>query len=253
MLLDYFVTGRTRRELLRLLWAKEAAGSVSEFSRRAGVRYAAVHRELKAMRATGLAVCERTGRQIVYRANPRHPQAALVRELVRDRDPQMDERLPEAAEKVRAWLRASGAPLWAPLLRRAPPLEEVVAAGVALAHCDATVALVLPILLWRQRDRLDYDRLVREATRLDERQALGFFLELASRLGGDARLRRVARRLRDRRRRRVGLFFSLPHGRFRLALARKNTPRLARKWGFLMNETLEDFASTFAKHSSAAA
>jgi hypothetical protein len=36
-------------------------------------------------------------------------------------------------------------------------------------------------------------RLLREATRRDERQALGYFLELAGRLGGEARLVKAAR------------------------------------------------------------
>ena len=36
----------------------------------------------------------------------------------------------------------------------------------------------------------------------------------------------------------------------RMAAAKAKTPRLARKWGYLMNMELETFASAFAKHAS---
>jgi hypothetical protein len=37
-----------------------------------------------------------------------------------------------------------------------------------------------------------------------------------------------------------------------LAAARKNTPRVARRWGYLMNMGLDSFASAFAKHAEVA-
>jgi hypothetical protein len=37
-----------------------------------------------------------------------------------------------------------------------------------------------------------------------------------------------------------------------LALARKRTPALARRWGYLMNMDMESFASAFGKHGEAA-
>jgi len=114
------------------------------------------------------------------------------------------------------------------------------------------VARVLPLVLWRQRDELDLDELVRESTRRDEREAAGFFLELTGRLGHDRRFTNAARPLRDRRRTRSKLFFAQPHGAHELALAHRNTPALARKWGFVMNMGLDSFASTFAKHAGAA-
>jgi hypothetical protein len=217
-----------------------------------GVRYSAVHRELESMHAAGLALAERAGSRLLYRANSGHSQAALVRGLLEPSDPG-ELGNPAHDERVRGWLRVHGAPLWAPLPRKTPPLETVVAEGLGLAHRDATVALVLPILLWRQREHVDYDRLIAAAARADERQALGFFLELTGKLSGDSRPIRAAQRLRDGRRRRVRLFFSTPHGRFVLALARANTPPLARRWGYLMNMTLDGFTTAFAKHTGAAA
>jgi hypothetical protein len=133
-----------------------------------------------------------------------------------------------------------------------PPLEEVLAEALALSHQDATVALVLPLVLWRHRNRLDHGRLVRDATQRDERQALGFFLELAGRLGRDPGLASLAEHLRDQRRTRTRPFFARAQGRMALALARRRTPALALRWGYLMNMDLESFASAFRKHGEAA-
>lgn len=251
MLLRYFVTSRVRRELLRLLWAKAARGSVSELARRAGASFAAVYRELEAMRTADLAVCERVGNRLVYQASEEHRQAALLRELVQGMEGETPEPHDQERE-VRSWMRAAGAPLGAPAVRGSmPPLEEALAAALSLAHRDATVARVLPLVLWVQRDRLDLDELARAATRRNERSALGCFLELAGRLGGDAHLVAVANRLRDRRRRRPQLFFARAQGRLATAAARRHTPAVARKWGYLMNMGLDSFESAFAKHTTA--
>ena len=112
---------------------------------------------------------------------------------------------------------------------------------------------VLPVAFWRQRDKLDYERLERAATLRDERQALGFYLELTAQLGCDRRLARAAAGLRDRRRTALRPFFSGGRGSFAQAAARQKTPALARRWGFLMNMDLESFATAFRKHVRVAA
>ena len=122
-----------------------------------------------------------------------------------------------------------------------------------LAHHSPTVARVLPVAFWRQRNTLDYERLQRAATLRDQRQALGFYLELTGQLGGDRRLVRRASRLRDRRRTALRPFFSGGRGPFARAAAQERSPALARRWGFLMNMELESFATTFRKHVPAAA
>ena len=109
------------------------------------------------------------------------------------------------------------------------------------------MARVVPFLLWRLRAQMDLDRLALEATRRDERQALGYFLELAGTLGGDERLLRAARTLSDKRRTKTRLFFATPHRRHALAAARRNTPPEARRWGYLMNMGVASFKSTFDK------
>lgn len=254
MLLPYLVTSRARRNLLRLLWVDRAVGSVTQLARRARVSFAAAHRELEAMRAEGLASSERVGPTLTYRANRKHPQAPLVRRLLKEGTAADGTPTPAKDGRVRGWLAASGAPLLVSqrVSGRMPSLEKVLAQALTLAHDDATVTRVLPLVLWAQRDRLDYDRLVREATRLNERQTLGFFLELTGRLARDHRFASLSRRLRDRRRSRLRPFFARPHGRMALAAARRKTPRLARRWGYLMNMGLDSFASAFAKHTQVA-
>lgn len=219
----------------------------------ARVSFAAAHRELETMHVEGLVARERVGAAVVYRANRKHPQASLVQRLLKEGMTSVNPS-PSHAEKVRGWLAAAGAPLLVSrsVVGRTPRLEEVLAEGLALSHHDATVARVLPLVLWQQRDRLDQGRLVHEATRHNELQALGFFLELTGQLGGDPRLSALSRRLRDRRRSRARQFFARPHGRMALAAARRKTPPLARRWGYLMNMGLDSFASAFAKHTHVA-
>ena len=254
MLLSYLVTSRTRRKLLRLLWGATVEGSVSELGRRAEVSFAAAHRELLAMRAAGLARAKRAGVALVYSANRASPHAELVRRLAEEPGARSPSPPPTDAENVRAWLSAAGAPLLAsrPAAGPLPPLEQLLAEGLALSHRDAGLARVLPLVLWLNRGRLDHQALVRQASLRNESQALGFFLELAGRLGSDPGLVARARRLRDRRRTRARPFFAQAIGPRALALARTRTPALARRWGYLMNMDLASFAAPFGKHKDAA-
>ncbi|MGE0454464.1 MAG: hypothetical protein AB7O37_20550 [Vicinamibacteria bacterium] len=122
-------------------------------------------------------------------------------------------------QELRGQLAALGAPLGGPAPKsRHLRAEEVLAQGLVLAHHSPTVARVLPVAFWRQRETLDYERLERAATQRDERQALGFYLELTGQLGGDRRLARRAGGLRDRRRTALRPDFSA--GRGPLALPR---------------------------------
>jgi hypothetical protein len=254
VLLSYLVPSRARRRLLRLLWAERVGGSVSDLARKAGVSFAAAHRELAAMRVEGLARSERAGTALVYEANPRYREAGLVRRLLNDQGANSAPPLVGRGSRVRGWLAAAGAPLLVarPARGRMPPLEEVLADALGLSHQDATVARVLPVVIWRHRQRLDHGRLVRAATRRNERQTLGFFLELTGLLGGDHRLAFLSEGLRDHRRTRARPFFTRAQGRMALALAERRTPALARRWGYLMNMDLDSFASPLGKHGEAA-
>jgi hypothetical protein len=91
------------------------------------------------------------------------------------------------------------------------------------------------------------ERLVSEASHRDERSTLGYFLELAGRLGGDPALVHAARRLHDRRRTRARPFFVGPLGPHAAAAARRNTSKEALRWGYLMNMGLDSFRAMFQK------
>ncbi len=243
---DYLVTSRARRQLLRRLWDDGASGSVSALARESGVSFAAAHRELDAMKAAGLAVAERDGVATVYRANRAHRQADVLAALLKPTAPAHGD---SEELRLQGRLAALGAPLGGPApMNRLLPAEEVLADGLVLAHDNATVARVLPVAFWRQRDKLDYGRLRRAATLRDQRHALGFYLELTSRLGGDRRLVRRAIGLRDRRRTALRPFFTGRRGPLARAAAQERSPALARRWGFVMNMELESFASAFRKH-----
>ncbi|MET0551945.1 MAG: helix-turn-helix domain-containing protein [Vicinamibacteria bacterium] len=223
-MLEYLVTSRTRRELLRRLWLEGKGGSVSALARACGVSFAGAHRELEAMKAAGLAVVERQGLETVYRADDRHPEADVLRALLSPRD---DSRRP--AER-----------------QPSASAESTLADKLVLSHEDEAVALALPLELWRQRDELDHRHLVREATRRNERQTLGFFLQLAGRLGGESRLSLRASALKDRRRTALRPFFSTAGAAD--ATSGKSLP-LARRWGYVLNIDLARFAAAFKRES----
>ena len=150
--------------------------------------------------------------------------------------------------EVRYALAAVGAPVGAPPRHPAPAdLEAALADGLVLAHRDATLTRTLPLVLWRQRNSFNLDRLVAQASRRGERFSLGFFLELAGLLGHEPTLVQAARRLQDRRRTAVRLFFARELHPFAMALVRRNTPQVPRRWGYLMNMGVDSFRTLFDK------
>jgi hypothetical protein len=223
-MLDYLVTSRTRRELLRHLWGQGESGNVSELARACGVSFAAAHRELEAMKAAGLALAERQGTSLEYRADRRHSQADVLISLLTP--------APGGGRAERATEEAHPGP------------EDALVDRFVLSHGDEAIALSVPAALWRQRDGLDYGRLRRAATRRNERHALGFYLQLTSQLSGDPTFRRRAIFLLDRRRTAVRPFFSAAGAAD--APSGKSLP-LARRWGYVLNIDLERFAAAFKR------
>jgi hypothetical protein len=151
-------------------------------------------------------------------------------------------------------LRGIGAPIVVQAARTdqpAPPLEELVAAGLRLTHTDASVARAMPIVLWRNRARLRFDELARAARQEGEGATLGLFLDLTSQLTNERDLAELARTLEDTRSPSTTFFFAgagdTAAGR---ELAEIRTPAAARRWRFLMNMPFESFETLFRKHSS---
>jgi hypothetical protein len=235
---------------LEVLWRDEESGSVSELARLAGLSFSGAHRELQAMLRADLVRQTSQGGTPVYRANSAHSGARLLRELVTmpTSEPAADD---GSDAEVRGWLVDLGALLDAPR-RPAPSPERALAAGARLSHRDPSVARILPALVWKLRDRLDPDRLVIEARRQAEKQALGLFVDLAAELGGDPSLLRLAERLRDRRIRSTKDFFHRSRSPYARRLAELNTPDAARRWHYRLNMGMDSFEASFRRHVRAA-
>jgi len=241
-MLDFLITANARRKLLVLLFGSEEGGSLEELAKRAGVGHASAHRELRKMQDLGLVVSERRGAREQFR--PAATEASrLLRRLVKS--------APEPAtveNSARGELRALGAPLWVES-RQVEDVEDALVRGVHEAHTDANLATVLPLsIAGAAKHGLDPERLLLLARDAGEKAAVGFFLDLTGMLARDPRLRGWANRFRDRRRRVQRPFF-VGETRFARLLAERNTPPLARRWGFRMNLPQAAFASTYGKHA----
>ncbi len=250
-LVDFLVTSRARKALLRTVLGDGAGGSVSELARRSRVVPSTADRELDRMEACGLVSTSRVGKEKFVRANLHRAPARQLRKLLALREA-VPGRGRGDDERVRAALAHHGAPLFVRRrlgARDVPPLEPTVSRALRLAHSDPAVAGNLPVVLWRNRQRLDRAELVRLAVREGQGQTLGFLLELTDELAGETFFTPSASALTDRRVRKVRNFFS-PDGRLsphERELAVMNTPAVARRWHFLMNMSLESFASYFRK------
>jgi transcriptional regulator with XRE-family HTH domain len=157
---------------------------------------------------------------------------------------------PAEPDLVRVWLAHYGAPLYGATAAKAeeePRAEYVLAEALKLARQDATVARVLPVALYRSRDRLDLAELRRLAGERGEGRALGFFLVLTAELAGDPSLARAARPLRPRRPRQRATQFFPVRSRLERRLAEEKTPPVARRWDFRMNMGLDTFEGMFRK------
>jgi transcriptional regulator with XRE-family HTH domain len=152
------------------------------------------------------------------------------------------------SDMTRAWLARLGAPLYGKSLgegRRPPSLEAVLSRALDLAHRDATVARALPVVFMRQRRNLNFEELRRRARRENQARTLGFFLDLTSRLTGDAALKEAAKPLRPKHLPVEDFFKTRSH--LERTLAEANTPDVARDWGYRLNMGLDSFEALLAK------
>jgi hypothetical protein len=244
-MLEYLVTSKARRRLLMLLWGERASGSASALAKRAHVAFASVHRELQAMKTLGLVVSAREAGAEAFRANQASPLAPALRDLVK-RSAVAAPPSDRTSRRARGELRQLGAPLHdAPVA--VGEVERALVQGVQLAHRDATVARVLPVCFYRQRDAVRPEVLERRAREAGEKRAVGFFLDLTATLSEDRRFARWASRFRDRRYAVTQSFF--PASRM---AADPHMPAVARRWKLRLDMGLDTFASTFDKFAHAA-
>jgi Fe2+ or Zn2+ uptake regulation protein len=246
-MLNYLVTSKTRRNLLKLLWLDSVSGTASELANKSGVAFAGAYKELKAMAESGLATLEwRNGRN-VYSANRSHPMANLLHKMLKYKDSGNSDDLDENA-KLKENLAFLGMPVNA---RKTPPesterLESLIAKASNLAASDASVARAFPVFLRKVSPDLDFDVLKLESRKLGNKHRVGFFLDLAGDLGQDRALKNAAKDFFDSRNKLQKPFFMNP-SKSSLKLAEERTPDLARKWGWSMNMGLDAFESTYRK------
>jgi hypothetical protein len=157
----------------------------------------------------------------------------------------------EALNRVRARLAEAGAPLSGsgePTLGRQERLEELALDAVRVAPLDATLTRALPLFFWRNRARLDPGTLAGAARGSREARAMGFFLDLTGELSGDQSFCAAANDLRPSRSPSKTYFFrSSTASPFAREAARRNTPEVARRWGYFMNMPLDSFRTLFDK------
>ena len=253
-LVDYLIPSKSRRALLNSLWVEGHRGSVSELARLSGIAFSMAHRELMRMEKVGLAVSELIGQSVMYRANEEHPKKEILLKLLTE-DKTEHSCLPSQSgvptSEVLAGLKWMGAPIQFDRdvkSRSSLTDEEVLAGALILARSDPALTRALPIVIYRNIERLDFERLRHYAKRYRTMQSLGFFLELTGTLAGSKELKALAGRLRDKRMKRVHDFFRTEGGTYSRRLAKKNTPKIALKWHFRMNMGMDAFESLFRKY-----
>lgn len=248
-LMEYLVTSETRRELLRLLWVDNVEASGHQLAQLAGGAYSAVHGELQAMTKEGLATSQPKGRAVLFKKNEVYRFGEALTSLLGLPAAEDSKSEPTDAD-VRLNLFKFGAPLAVHGRSQLDlSLEETLASSLGLARRDATVARVLPVVFARNETGLNMARLEFLARKQNALPVLGFFLDLTASLSKNRKLRKDARRLKDRRRRRdVNFFVDRKFSRFEEELNRRNTPDLAHSWHFLLNMRMDSFKDFYEKH-----
>lgn len=214
--------------------------------------YSNAYSELKRLERASLARSEVVGNSLVFTAAGNHPLAGEIETLLRASDETEPTKEGTDPGRVLATLASFGAPLSAdadPDGSLTP--EEAVAQGLRLVHGHPALARAYPVLLTRIRSRLNLERLRQRATELNEKQTLGFLLDLTGTLSNDRQLRSFARTLKDRRIKRVRDFFEGPHGKYSRYLAEHRTSQVAKDWHFRMNMDMDNFRTFYSKFCGA--
>ena len=147
----------------------------------------------------------------------------------------------------RSTLAAYGAPLAGFAPRREMPLEEAVVRALVSARRDATVALVLPLVLLKNAGRLRTRALRKLGRERGVEAELGMMLDLADALRPAPRLSSAAKGLRPLTGRPT-YYPRLLGGKYEKLLADEKTPRAVARWGFRMNATEGDLRGFVEKH-----
>lgn len=253
-MLNYLINSKTRLKLLGLLWKEGLKCSVNSLAKLSSLSFSATYEELVNMEKAGLATSELLGRSRVFSKNEQFVHKKLLLELLNlessEKEYEFDKNV--KGNEVEANLAAYGAPLGMPLqLQKKLSLEQALALGLKLSHSNPTVARALPVMFYKNVKSLNFEQLKYFASQLDEKQTLGFYLELVGELSQNSKFKRMAKKVRDRRVLRVQNFFDVAdEGKYEKLLTEQNTPKVAKKWKYRMNMEFDTFQSLFNKFVS---
>jgi hypothetical protein len=128
-------------------------------------------------------------------------------------------------------------------------LEDVALRAVRASRHDTALARMLPVFLWRVRERLDLRKLTTAALLKGCAAPLGYFLELASKLGAVDTFKSALPALRAHAHPDTPTFF-FPHtsrGPLESMAVDQMTPEDARRWGLLTGTPTDSFETYFRK------
>lgn len=234
-----------RRAVVELLFSgRPTEASMSELARRAGLTPRAIAVEVQKLEEAGLVEVQAFGSAHVVRRNQKNSASGALSELLRAA---REAAASSSDRDVRRSLAAYGAPLAGEQPRTVLKLPETLVRALRLARRDATVLRVLPVVLAKHANDLDWTDLMERARRANVGSELGMLLDLTADVANLPDLRAHASELRDARRKRPRYFPSV-EGTFEKQLAAKRTPEAASRWRFFMNMTEESFREMVSKH-----
>jgi hypothetical protein len=134
-------------------------------------------------------------------------------------------------------------------LRAHPDLVDVALRAVEASRRDPSMARMLPVFLWRVRDQINLAKLVVEAKKRNSSAALGYFLELTSKLRPWNAIKGTLAKLRPHAhpRRPTFFFHKTATNPFEAMMAKERTPAEALRWGLLTGTPTDSFKSYFQK------
>jgi DNA-binding Lrp family transcriptional regulator len=231
--------------LLRLLLKDGVSDSMSGLARRARLSPHSVAVEVKNLAKAGLVTVGAVGASDLVRGNTSHPAAKPLVDLLRAAEMVSDAPLDDAV--VKETLTAYGAPLLAYKAGRHMPLEVALVRALRLAKRDGTLLKVLPVVVAKNAQTLNWAALKENAKREKLKAELGMLVEMTADYAQKPELKEKVRDLEDGRRS-VASFFSEPRNKYERELAESATPAAARKWHLLMNLGEDTLRSTMLKH-----
>ncbi len=124
------------------------------------------------------------------------------------------------------------------------PLDEAVLRALQHVEEDSTLALVLPVVLAKNAERVSFAELEAKARARHLEARLGMLLDVTAEVTPLHSARSAAANLYEFRNT-TPVFLPPPKTRLDEQLARQRTPEIMRRWGFLMNvreDSLREFA-----------